>query len=61
MEHGRSHVEKHKPICLCGQTGVRNDEHDAYYCPVGIVWLEKRCSDPKCTFCAQRPESPSEE
>ena len=33
--------------------------YDAYYDENG-EWLEKACGDPKCEFCANRPEKHSE-
>ena len=34
-------------------------KHDAYYCVVCDVWLEKKCSDKTCQFCHERPDRPS--
>lgn len=57
MEHGRSGtIVKHRPLCVCGETGVRDDKFDAYYCPVSNVWLEDGCKDGDCDFCPVRPE-----
>jgi hypothetical protein len=42
------------------QTRVRNDRHDAYYDPQADVWLERKCGDPECEFCATRPDRPSQ-
>lgn len=59
-EHGRREEPKGQrhPRCKCGAKAYRDETHDAYYCPVGMVWLEERCSDPKCRFCRKRPEKP---
>lgn len=33
--------------------------HDAIFCMTCDLWLEPKCSDPDCEFCANRPEKPS--
>ncbi|MCR5122476.1 MAG: hypothetical protein K6B74_08675 [Ruminococcus sp.] len=33
--------------------------YDAKFCMDCDKWLEDVCGDPECTFCAQRPYSPS--
>jgi hypothetical protein len=38
----------------------RNEYYDAMFCKVCDSWLEDRCDDPRCNFCPQRPEKPSE-
>lgn len=43
------------PVCACGEPGVRSDQFDCYYCPASGAWLEDKCSDPGCQFCARRP------
>lgn len=54
-KHGRSQPGLMRyPTCLCGAVGLRDDHHDAYYCPIGGAWLEVPCSDKECKFC-QRP------
>lgn len=35
------------------------NRYDALACMACNRWLEKACSDPKCPFCANRPESPA--
>jgi hypothetical protein len=32
-----------------------NLEYDSYYNIKTGEWLESKCSDPKCTFCVNRP------
>ena len=38
----------------------RNEYYDAMFCKICDSWLEDRCDDPRCNFCPQRPEKPSE-
>jgi len=48
-----------EPACPhCGLPATRSEEHDAYYCPACNQWLENKCDDPACEFCAGRPERP---
>lgn len=35
------------------------DRHDAYFCPVCDLWVERACPDPECPYCPGRPEGPS--
>lgn len=35
-----------------------NSRHDAYYDPLRGRWLEPACGDPRCEYCATRPERP---
>ena len=43
-------------------THVHNKEyskkHDAYYCPECGKWLEYKCQDDSCEFCACRSDVP---
>jgi hypothetical protein len=56
-QHGRaSSNPARKPTCLCGAPGEYDDLVDTYYCPTSGVWLEDTCGDPRCSFCATRPE-----
>ena len=41
--------------CKCGAKKSYSDEYDAYYCNSCQQWLEDKCSDPTCEFCANRP------
>ena len=48
----------------CQQCGEKKHFDYAKYDSVGCVgcdiWLDGKCGDPKCPFCAKRPEKPSE-
>jgi hypothetical protein len=35
-----------------------SEDWDAWYDPKENVWVEDKCSDPTCTYCAGRPERP---
>ena len=50
-----------KPILCpnCKAPGERIDKWDAYACLKCNLWIEPGCDDPKCDFCADRPEKPS--
>lgn len=54
-------ANSHIPQCpRCGEDGVRDVEHDAYYCRGCDEWLEPGCNDIDCEFCVGRPDRPSE-
>jgi hypothetical protein len=36
------------------------EEYDAFYCIKCMKWLEKKCDDPECEFCSERPERPEQ-
>lgn len=35
-----------------------DEGYDAQYCVDCNEWIEKRCSDPLCVYCVNRPEKP---
>ncbi len=45
-EKGGSHKASEEPDSL----------FDSYYCVKCGKWLEPRCCDPECNFCADRPD-----
>lgn len=46
-------------VCsVCNSKKVYYDKHDAKFCPVCNIWLEKQCSDEGCDYCKVRPEKP---
>lgn len=49
-----------EPCPYCGSEPEWNERHDAFFCPVCNVWLEPRCFNASCHFCAGRPEKPSQ-
>jgi hypothetical protein len=52
-------IPKHTAQCpQCGTRGVYNQEFDANFCPSCNHWLEKRCGNQDCSYCAKRPASP---
>ena len=50
----------YKVTCSTGPTEERkySEEHDAWYDPIRNEWVESKCSDPTCEYCANRPERP---
>jgi predicted RNA-binding Zn-ribbon protein involved in translation (DUF1610 family) len=42
----------------CSTRKQYNEQYDSYYCPNCKVWLDKKCRDPNCEFCAHRPDNP---
>lgn len=49
-------IKCHKCKCKASY----NEKYDAYYCKDCNIWLEKKCSDSDCKYCANRPNSPKE-
>jgi len=51
-------IADHKQFCkpLAEVRVVRSQKWDAYGCLDCGQWLEKKCSDKECEFCASRPE-----
>ena len=47
-------------VCpICNKKSLfRIDKYDAYCCVICNIWNEEKCSDPKCDYCATRPELP---
>ena len=46
-------------ICpACRQQGYYYQAYDAVFCAECNAWLESRCGDPACCYCARRPERP---
>lgn len=49
------------PCPLCGQLNkIYIYKYDALACISCNEWLEEACTDPMCSFCAGRPETPYE-
>ena len=38
-----------------------SERWDAYFCDYCNMWCEKKCDDPECWFCDERPETPHNE
>jgi len=52
---------KHVPKIThnCPHPRSYSSKYDAYFCEKCDAWIEGRCGDPDCEFCAGRPEKPS--
>lgn len=49
------------PCPLCGQPDcIYIYKYDALACINCNEWLEKTCTDPACSYCAGRPDTPYE-
>lgn len=48
------------PKCSCGATGTHVDGPDTYACLACNAWLEAKCGDTSCRYCAKRTEKPSQ-
>ena len=44
----------------CGGPAKYSLQYDACFCPACELWLEERCGDPGCGYCANRPPKPSD-
>ena len=44
----------------CGTPIWFDDYVDASFCPACDLWLNGKCSDRECVYCAYRPEKPSQ-
>lgn len=42
----------------CKEEQKYSQKYDAYYCEKCNEWQERKCSDPSCEFCVNRPEKP---
>jgi len=58
IENKKGPRRRYKPCARCGGDTIRIDKWDAYACRRCNIWCEKGCTDPRCEFCAKRPESP---
>lgn len=45
--------------CSCGTLADYSPLYDAVFCQPCDRWLETRCSDKSCEFCAKRPRRPT--
>ena len=57
--HPRGWFQRLEYCNRCNERIEHNEQHDAYFCPRCRRWLERRCGDPTCQFCSQRPPRPS--
>lgn len=42
----------------CQVSAVYHEDFESYLCPYCNIWLDKKCGDPKCSYCRNRPDSP---
>ena len=56
--HPRGWFQRLESCNRCGERIERSEQHDAFFCPRCRRWLERRCGDPMCQFCSQRPRKP---
>jgi hypothetical protein len=47
-------------FCKCGSEKKYNEIYDSIYCELCNKWLEEKCNDEKCEYCAERPDTPSQ-
>ena len=60
-DENRIRFRKQYPlICGCLNIGEYSERYDACYCSDCNVWLDCKCGDPGCEFCADRPEVPNQ-
>ena len=51
-------IEEEKFCSKCKFNLVYYDDFDAWFCPKCNYWIQSKCSDPDCKYCANRPETP---
>ena len=50
----------HNKFCTeCKRIALYSEDYDAYFCAACDLWLEAKCPDPHCDYCALRPDLPS--
>lgn len=62
-DQGALKLARGVPVMTCEKCGSRlkhSERHDAFYCPRCDEWTERKCRDPDCEFCRDRPEKPSD-
>ena len=42
----------------CGTPLIFQDGYDSVFCPTCNLWLDDKCGDPSCSYCAGRPDAP---
>lgn len=48
----------YKAKCSCSKQANYSHRFESHYCGICNIWLEKRCDDPDCKYCVDRPERP---
>jgi len=51
-------IDRKKFCSKCKNSLVYYEDFDTYFCPKCNEWNEKKCSDPECDYCVNRPEKP---
>lgn len=55
-------TQKWSHFCLdCNSKKLYSEGYDTYYCKPCNKWLEEKCSDVYCEYCARRPLTPDVE
>ena len=52
------HIEENLHCKRCEALLAYYEFYDAFFCPRCNDWTEKKCSDPRCDFCPDRPDQP---
>ncbi len=42
----------------CNNSLIYSEKYDAIFCAYCNEWIERRCGDPNCDFCKDRPDTP---
>ena len=45
---------------VCNSEVQYSVRYDAHYCELCNAWLEEKCTEPDCEYCAARPDKPSQ-
>ncbi|MEQ8153273.1 MAG: hypothetical protein ABRQ25_00020 [Clostridiaceae bacterium] len=49
----------HEKKCKkCNNSWIYYEKYDTFFCAYCNEWIEKKCGDPDCDFCKDRPDTP---
>lgn len=51
-------IQHGSKCAACKANLIYYDAFDTYFCPKCNEWTEPKCSDPSCTYCPNRPDTP---